>query len=58
MAELAERMDHHPDIDIRWRTVAFWLSTHDVGALTVLDFELARQIDAVVGQEAAPPTPA
>ena len=40
----AESMDHHPDIDIRWTTVAFALSTHSEGGLTQLDIELAHQI--------------
>ena len=48
IALAAERLDHHPDIDIRWRTVTFRLSTHDVGAITSLDVELADAIDAVV----------
>ena len=54
VAEVADRMDHHPDIDIRWRTVTFRLSTHDVGGITVLDFALAREIDGIVGREAEP----
>ena len=41
----AEAMDHHPDIDIRWRKVTFALSTHSEGGLTQLDIELATQID-------------
>ena len=49
VAAAAETMDHHPDIDIRWRTVTFTLSTHSEGGLTQLDVELAHQI----GQEAA-----
>ena len=48
MADAAERADHHPDIDIRWRTVTFRLSTHDAGAVTVLDVSLARAIDEIV----------
>ena len=40
----AEQMDHHPDIDIRWRTVSFALSTHSEGGLTQLDVELAHVI--------------
>jgi 4a-hydroxytetrahydrobiopterin dehydratase len=40
----AEEMDHHPDIDIRWRTVTFSLSTHSVGGVTQLDIELAHRI--------------
>ncbi len=42
---LAEAVDHHPDIDIRWRTVRLALSTHDAGGLTTLDFDLAARID-------------
>ena len=48
VALVAEEMDHHPDIDIRWRTVAFVLSTHSSGTLTELDYILARKIDALV----------
>ena len=58
VAEVADRMDHHPDIDIRWRTVEFRLSTHDAGGITVLDFALAGEIDAIVGREAEPAPPA
>jgi len=49
VAEAAEHADHHPDIDIRWRTVTFRLTTHDAGALTILDVNLARDIDGIVG---------
>jgi 4a-hydroxytetrahydrobiopterin dehydratase len=42
---LAEKADHHPDIDIRWRTVNLALTTHDAGGLSALDFDLAAQID-------------
>jgi len=58
VAEVADRMDHHPDIDIRWRTVVFRLSTHDAGGITVLDFALAREIDDIIGREAEPAPPA
>jgi 4a-hydroxytetrahydrobiopterin dehydratase len=44
---LAEAANHHPDIDIRWRTVTIALSTHDAGGLTTLDFDLAGRIDEV-----------
>lgn len=47
IAEVAERADHHPDVDIRYDRVACTLSTHSEGGLTVKDFDLARQIDAV-----------
>lgn len=41
----AEEMDHHPDIDIRWRTVNLTLSTHSAGGITQLDIELAHRIE-------------
>ena len=43
----AERADHHPDVDIRWRRVDVALTTHDAGGLTQLDLDLARAIDAI-----------
>ncbi|WP_028926865.1 4a-hydroxytetrahydrobiopterin dehydratase [Pseudonocardia acaciae] len=44
VAELAERANHHPDIDIRWRTLTFRCSTHSEGGITDLDIALAAQI--------------
>jgi len=49
IADVAEELDHHPDIDIRWRTLHLVLSTHDSGGITQRDVELAQRIDAVVG---------
>ena len=49
VAEAAERADHHPDIDIRWRTVHFTLATHSEGGITEKDVSLARQIDGLLG---------
>ena len=48
VGRVAEEADHHPDIDIRWRTVTFALSTHSAGGLTEQDFALARAVDALV----------
>lgn len=45
VGELAESMDHHPDIYNSWATVRLTLTTHDRGGLTSLDFELAKKID-------------
>ena len=44
VAVMAETMNHHPDIDVRWRTVRFFLVTHDAGGVTQLDMELAHRI--------------
>jgi len=45
VAEAAEGMQHHPDIDIRYNKVTLTLSTHSAGGLTRNDFELAREAD-------------
>ncbi|MFC5287239.1 4a-hydroxytetrahydrobiopterin dehydratase [Actinokineospora guangxiensis] len=48
VAEIAENDDHHPDIDIRWRTLRFRCSTHSVNGITAKDVRLAAEIDGVV----------
>jgi 4a-hydroxytetrahydrobiopterin dehydratase len=42
----AEAMNHHPDLEISWKTVTVTISTHSEGGLTANDFELARTIEA------------
>jgi 4a-hydroxytetrahydrobiopterin dehydratase len=44
VAAIAEERDHHPDIDIRWRTLTFRSSTHSAGGITELDVALAATI--------------
>lgn len=46
VAELAEAMDHHPDILINYSRVTLTLSSHDAGGITERDIRLARRIDA------------
>ena len=50
VAEHAEAQDHHPDIDIRWRTVTFALVTHSEGGITDKDVAMAADIDRIVGR--------
>ena len=47
VALLAEKMNHHPDIDIRWNRVILALSTHSAGGLTEKDFAMAKQINSL-----------
>ncbi len=49
VAQLAESMNHHPDIDIRWTTITFRVSSHDAGGITDDDLVLARHIDTAAG---------
>jgi 4a-hydroxytetrahydrobiopterin dehydratase len=50
VAEYAESQDHHPDIDIRWRTVTFVLVTHSEGGITQKDLDMAGQLDRIVAE--------
>jgi 4a-hydroxytetrahydrobiopterin dehydratase len=45
VAGLIEKIAHHPDIIVRYRTVRIETSTHDAGGLTDLDFALIAQIN-------------
>ena len=48
IADVAEEMDHHPDIDLRWRTLRLAVVTHSAGGVTGNDVELARRIDGLL----------
>jgi len=54
----AEAMDHHPDVDLRWRTVTFTFSTHSAGGVTELDVELAHRVLELAAQVGATTLPA
>jgi 4a-hydroxytetrahydrobiopterin dehydratase len=47
IAAKAQKMNHHPDIDVRFDEVTLTLTTHDEGGLTEKDFSLAKQCDEV-----------
>lgn len=44
----AERVQHHPDILIRYDKVTLTLSTHDAGGLTDKDFDFAASAEGMV----------
>ena len=49
VGDLAEAMDHHPDILMHsWNNVTLTLSTHSAGGITENDFNLALQVDKIV----------
>ncbi|MDP0491765.1 MAG: 4a-hydroxytetrahydrobiopterin dehydratase [Verrucomicrobiota bacterium JB023] len=48
LAEIAEEVAHHPDIDIRYSKVILRVTTHDEGGITEADIELANHIDNLV----------
>jgi 4a-hydroxytetrahydrobiopterin dehydratase len=48
VGELAEELNHHPDILITYQKVRVAVHTHDVGGLSPYDIELARRVNALV----------
>lgn len=55
VAELAERADHHPDIDVRHDRVHLALGSPDVAGVTQHDTELAQRITARVMERRGTP---
>lgn len=47
VALIAERMNHHPEWANVYNRVTVDLSSHDVGGLSELDFELASRLDSL-----------
>ncbi len=48
LGEVAERENHHPDLELGWGRVSVALTTHDAGGLTENDFIVAAKIDAAL----------
>jgi 4a-hydroxytetrahydrobiopterin dehydratase len=49
-AQYAEEIGHHPDWSNSWNRVMVELSTHSSGALTKLDIQLAKAMDAFASE--------
>jgi 4a-hydroxytetrahydrobiopterin dehydratase len=50
IATKARKLNHHPDIDIRFNKVSLALTSHEEGGLTENDFTLAAQADKVAAK--------
>lgn len=44
---LAEKRDHHPDVEIGWGRARVSWSTHDAGGITQLDLDMAEASDSI-----------
>ncbi|RKN39858.1 4a-hydroxytetrahydrobiopterin dehydratase [Streptomyces hoynatensis] len=54
VADVERLIGHHADIDLRWGSVRFAITTHDAGnKLTAADFDLAERIDAIAAAHGA-----
>ena len=51
--QLAESLDHHPDVTLGYRRVRFEVWTHDQGGLTHLDLKYADGLDLIIEEDFA-----
>jgi 4a-hydroxytetrahydrobiopterin dehydratase len=51
---IAEEMNHHPELTLRWGSLTAATSTHDVGGLSELDFILAAKIEQIAAAARTP----
>jgi 4a-hydroxytetrahydrobiopterin dehydratase len=57
IGEVAEEMNHHPDLDVRYGRLDVKLSSHDAGGVTRRDLDLARAISELAAAEGCTPRP-
>jgi 4a-hydroxytetrahydrobiopterin dehydratase len=48
VGELAEKVNHHPDVFLTWGRVKLTLWTHKIGGLSEADFVLAAKVDRLL----------
>ena len=58
IAEAAEEMNHHPDLDLRYPYLDVRLTSHDVDGVTDRDLRLARRISALATEQGVTADPA
>ena len=55
IAEIAEGIDHHPDIAINYTRITFSCATHDQGGITEKDFTLANEVESEFRKQGSKP---
>lgn len=48
LAFIAHTLDHHPELSVHFNRCVVHFNTHDVGGLSMTDFECASQVDALI----------
>lgn len=54
IAQVADELGHHPDVDVRYGTIVIRTTSHDVGHVTSRDVELARRISRIANRTGTP----
>lgn len=57
IAEVADELNHHPDVDLRYPFVIVRTTSHDVGTITSRDLDLARRISQLAVEAGAAARP-
>ena len=57
VSEAAEAANHHPDVTLSYPHVDLALMSHDAGALTQRDIDLARRISEIAQEQGVPADP-
>jgi 4a-hydroxytetrahydrobiopterin dehydratase len=52
VGELAEQVNHHPDLCLSWGKSKVTLWTHKIGGLSETDFVFAAKVDALLSETA------
>ncbi len=47
VGQIAEKHDHHPDITFGWGYAEIFITTHDRGGITDIDFLIAGETDSI-----------
>jgi 4a-hydroxytetrahydrobiopterin dehydratase len=50
LAMIAHRLDHHPDLYVKYDCCVVKLNTHDVGGISRTDLECATLVDALLSK--------
>ena len=48
VAEKAEIVNHHPDMEVGWCKIRIAFTSHDLGGVTASCIEMAKQVDSVL----------
>lgn len=48
VAFVAHRQDHHPDLSVQFKRCVVRFNTHEVGGISMTDFETAALVDALL----------
>ena len=48
VALVAEKINHHPEWSNIYRTVEIYLTTHDAGGISQLDFKLLEKVEQLI----------